>query len=258
MAILVSTSVGTTPTIQPDTFTLPNAGSIAFWFYPTWAATDNVEHSLFDFRNSPSNNFFTINKFSDNKFYFGWVTSGVSSRIVLNSGGYTLNQNAWNLIVYTWDSGGSSQVALVNNAGGTCASAFTTWNTSGFTCNVGNLDVGTKPAEGRIAELGIWDRVLTTDECTLLNDTRIVPLYLFDSLKTYIPMSTIAAGPATLDYVQKYGTAVGGLNIAIADHAPVVPLVGPRITRKGSTPPPTARFVVGTRVIHPPQPMVLF
>ncbi|HON68778.1 MAG TPA: hypothetical protein PLS23_20025, partial [Phycisphaerae bacterium] len=63
--------------------------------------TDGVEHSLFDIRNSGSNHYFTINKFSDNAFNVGWYASGVDYRLKPASGAYTL-VSGWNHVMFAW------------------------------------------------------------------------------------------------------------------------------------------------------------
>jgi len=234
---------------------LGSAGSISMWFYPTWASTDGVEHVLFDARNSGSNNFFNLNKFSDNKLYCGWFTGGVEYRIVVNSGSYTLTQNAWNHVLFTWDSGASNRNMYLNgsNIGG-AGTAFSTWATNGRPMVLGAHDGGDHPANGRIAEFAIYNVELTTTNYEVQRlAKRLAPPCVKRGLQLYLPLIR-----STKKIIDAYGISISTTATSVADHCPIIYRHGGFTVKSGSTPPPTARFIVGTRVIHPPQPTALF
>src|SRR5688572_5375631 len=101
--------------ITIGTVALPTTGSISFWIKPTWAQTDGVEHEFFEVYNgSEGANHFVIMKYSDNSLYMGWFTSSVSYRVAVTSANYTLNQNAWNHFVLTWNDTTNETKAFLN------------------------------------------------------------------------------------------------------------------------------------------------
>lgn len=240
MAIYVASGtqygIGTLSGLPPI---LPSTGSIFFQFYPTWAKTDGVEHSLFDARKESSSNYFTINKFSNNSLYSGWVTSGGDTRIVIASGSYTMNANAWNAYSYTWStSGGTSSAVRLNGTETTAGGPGSVWDTS--TANYGvvlgniNISGANHPAEARFAELAIWNVELTASQ-TLQLSLGLSPLFFPAGLVYY---NSLIRTP--VDRSRKLIDTVGGVGgLTISDHCRVIYPAGPLSAKTGSTPPVT-------------------
>lgn len=240
MAIYVASTqqygIGTLAGLPPI---LPSTGSLFFQFYPTWSKTDGVEHSLFDARKEASSNYFTINKFSNNSLYSGWVTSGGDTRIVIASGSYTMNANAWNTYSYTWStSGGTTSAVRINGTETASTGPFSVWDTStaNYGVNVGNASgsLANHPAEARFAEVAIWNIELTASQ-TLQLSIGLSPLFFPAGLVYY---NSLIRTP--VDRSMKLIDTVGGVaGLTIADHCPVSYPHGGFTAKSGSTPPVT-------------------
>ena len=234
---------------------LGSTGSISMWFWPTWAQTDGVEHSLFDVRNSGANNYFTINKFSDNSFQVGWYASGLDYRLKPASGSYTLNQNAWNHVLVTWNSGASNRNFFINGTQVSSAgTTFSTWATNGRPMVLGAHDGGDHPANGRIAEFALYNVELTlaSGETDALA-RRFAPPLIKRGLQLYIPFIRDVK-----KLVDAYGITLATSGTSVADHCPMHYRRAPQFSRTGSAPPPVNRLCIGPRVLLRPQPTPLF
>lgn len=215
--------------------TLPaTTGTIGMWFYPTWSHTDGTERSLFDVRNAGSNNYFTINKFSSNSTYTGWLTSGVDYRIVTTSGTASFTQNAWNWVAYSWETTSMSEksrVTMNSYQNAVDGVTVTTWNTSGRDVQIGNLSGGDKPATARIAELAIWNRVVPQADLLSIYNSRLSPRYYLQGLQLYIPMIR-----SIVDRVNKLSASISTTGtVSVADHCPVIYPYGAFAAKSGST-----------------------
>ncbi len=145
-------------------FDPPATGSLSVWFRPTWAQTDGVYHMIVYWKKSdaaPYNQFYLL-KYTDSNLYCGWMTANYSYRVQVASAGYTINQNAWNNMVLTWDD--TANLIKLYLHGSQIGSTQTTLAT--YTGNVatafGNNDTGSLPLAGRLAEVGLWNVVLGT------------------------------------------------------------------------------------------------
>lgn len=149
-------------------------GTFAAWVKPSWAQSDGVTHVLFDVRNGATSVFHLL-KHSSNVFRAGWVSSGNDYRIDAAAGSYTLTQNAWNSIVYTWDDTLNDDFLYINGTlEASSTASLETWDTSGRTKYLGNYDAASLDWRGEIAEVAIWPRVLTAAERAIF-DGRFVP-----------------------------------------------------------------------------------
>lgn len=80
-------------------------GVIAFWFYPNWSQSDGVNH-VYWWCQKDSNNRFGMQKYTDNKLYFGFRVNTTQYRITVTS--YTQYASRWNCFIFTWDYNESS------------------------------------------------------------------------------------------------------------------------------------------------------
>lgn len=219
--------------------TLPSIGTIGLWFYPTWTHSDSAEHSLFDIRNAGyANNYFTLNKFSNNSTYAGWVTSGTDSRIITVAGSASFTQNAWNWLAFAWDATIASEKKRVtinayqNTVDGV---TFSTWSTSGRDVQIGNLAGGDSPATARLAELTIWNRVVDQADLLAIYNYRLSPLYFASGVKLYMPMVR-----SIVDWVGKLSPTISTTGtVSVADHCPISYPHNAFPATTGSTPPVT-------------------
>ena len=155
-----------------NTYALPRtAGTMLFHVGSTFAPTDSVEHNLFATGTTMYNsgNYFDLNKFSDNKWYFGWASSGDQRASVSATG--TFSAGVPFTVGGTWSSAGTTLwVSGVNRA--TNVSAPTTVTTSGnFWWGTGQSSLGTatwiRSVGDAIYSQAIWSRVLLAEEIQL-------------------------------------------------------------------------------------------
>lgn len=239
MAVYVGTgNVVAVGTVSGNPPTLPSTGTLFFWFYPTFSKTDGVEHSLFDARKESSNNYFTVNKFSNNELHNGWYTSGSDQRIKLSSGSYTLNQNAWNSYAIAWTSAGGtdSVVVAVNGSINTQSGSLSVWDTStaNYGVVVGNVNTGgaNHPAEARFAEVAIWNAKLGVDRLAELA-LGISPAYFKPNRIYYAPF---IRNSGAANFVEHDRTLVDSTNTSIAavDHCRIIYPAGGMAAKSGS------------------------
>lgn len=156
-------SFGSGNTIDLGSGPFPTTGSFVCLFKPNWAKTDSVNHILFYVADSDVS--FITQKFSDNTIIGGWMISG-DHRVIVSSSNYTLNQNAWNAWAVTWDDTANETKFYLNGTLiGTNTAALNTHDTTGRLHRLGhsafNLD-------GHVAEVGFYNRVLTSTEVSTL------------------------------------------------------------------------------------------
>jgi hypothetical protein len=216
--------------ITQGTVAIPLIGSIAFWLYPSWAQTDAADHLLYD----TSSDNFLFEKYSDSNLYCGWS----STQIV--TGSYTLNQNAWNLFVLTWDTGAVEEKLYLNGSqiGSTVAFApGASFDTTGQTRIIGNASDFSRSARGRMAEYAIWDAALTAAEVLSLN-ARLSPVFIRPgNLTDYLPLFANASPEPNL-----FGGSAGTISsgTAKADHPPMIYASSPQVLFR---PTPAAAFI---------------
>lgn len=155
------TFAATSDRIAVGTRALPvPAGTFAAWWYPTWAQGDGITHLLFDVRNAGVTNVFNVFKSLTNSLNAQWITSGTAYTANAAAGTYTLNQNAWNVIVVTWDDTANELRLYLN---GTQIASNTTnlvTHTTADTRLIGNIPAFTNDARGDVANVSFWSVVL--------------------------------------------------------------------------------------------------
>jgi hypothetical protein len=159
MALLFNAS---TDRLTTATFTMPTTGTLCLNVYPNWAQTDSVEHMLVYIAANSGNDQFLIDKFANNFISIGWQTATTPYKVQTTT--YTLNQSAWNTICATWDDTANQVKAYLNGSQiGSTVSSLVTWNTAAETLALGNTRSGETNLnmDGRLAEVAIWNRVLT-------------------------------------------------------------------------------------------------
>jgi hypothetical protein len=155
---------------------MPHAGTAALWFRPTNDWNDSGGHWYFDLRKSgESDTALVLTKWSNNKFYAGWIRSVGEPRPCWDADDQV--KNGWNLLLVTWDDADGADgaaEAFLNNvsmATGTCPWSDTqsgTWNLRiGCWCINGDLN-----ASADIADVTIWDvRLDATQRANLYSGT---------------------------------------------------------------------------------------
>lgn len=200
-------AVGTRP--------IPAVGTLALWWYPEFAQTDGINHSAFYVENS-ANTFFYLQKHASgfsNRLAAGWQNGGVDYRVTTTT--YTLNQNAWNSLILTWDGSGTN--LFLNStlvASGVAPVTFT----STATRYIGNNPVFGNPAQGRIAEVVICDRVWSAQERAAF-DAGMLPRRI-GAVDGYWPLWGGDTSEQDLSSNGNTGTVTGTTR---ANHAPVDP-----------------------------------
>lgn len=154
--------------ISGGTANLASAGSASFWVYPTWASTDNSDHVFMDKPTGPASPvFFRMQKYLDNNLYFGFFNNA-EYRVVVASGSYTLNQNAWNNFLLAWDNSGS--ILYLNGSQIGTAGVVTQPNLSGLVETIGNYTFGTTTnLAARLADFSIYNAKLGSSFAAALN-----------------------------------------------------------------------------------------
>ncbi len=148
--------------ITAGTTALPrSAGTLALWWYPTTAKVDFANHFLV-YSESGGDSFFSIFKVVNGDLWAGWVTGFIDHRAKVAAAGYTLNQNAWNAILLTWDDTTNETALYVNGVLAATNSTLVTFATA--TKYIGNEPTLSSDARGRVADVGVWPRVLTPQQ----------------------------------------------------------------------------------------------
>lgn len=141
----------------------PATGSLCMWLKPTWNHNDSVNHVFFQ-AYTDANNFFTLQKYSDNNFYCGWKSSGTDYRATAAAAGIVSGN--WHSIICTWDDTANQTYFYID--GTTRASNTSTLVTNTISANPvwGNADAGSGNVDlaGDLAEIALWNRVLTSGE----------------------------------------------------------------------------------------------
>lgn len=151
---------------------MPTTGSLVYWINPTFVQTDNTSHVFFF---GPSTLFAQATGFTggikstDNKFYFGWHDGTTDHRIAVSSGSYTLNQNAWNVVVGTWDDTANQTYLYLNGTQiGSQTSTLVTIDTTDTVIGPPFV-ISSVNCNCLIAEVGIYNVVLTAEEINSLS-----------------------------------------------------------------------------------------
>ena len=131
------------------------------WFYPNWAQGDSVDHLIMSNIITGPSRGFTIEKFTDNSLYIGWINT-TSYRVVVLTANYTLTQSAWNHFLFTWDDVANETKAYLNGSqiGSTVATLILPSQTDSVIIGNHPLGTGSLNADGRIAEVAFWNEIL--------------------------------------------------------------------------------------------------
>ncbi|MGV3723012.1 MAG: LamG domain-containing protein [Actinomycetota bacterium] len=195
------------------------AGTLAVWWYPTFAQTDGLGHVVFDVRDS--GNIFHLLKNGSNQLSAGWIVAATEYKVNVASANYTLNQNAWNSIVLTWDDAANETRLYLNGTLIGTTSTLVTWTTTG-TRYIGNSSGLANDARGRLAELVICDRIWSSGERAAF-DAGVLP-YRIGATDSYYSLGGGDTDEPDLSGNGNTGTVTGPTR---GDHAPVLPISVP-------------------------------
>jgi len=197
--------------LTAGTYTPPSAGSVSFWWYPTFTIADGALHFAFSCRNSGSTNYWDIAKNTANRMAF--VVGGEATFDAAVTG---FTQNQWNHVLATWDdSANTREVFIGGSSMGTSALAFSLTGLA-ETLHIGNIrsDVGSWDARGRLAEFAIYNKILSTNEIVSLS-RRASPLLV-------APVYLVRYFPLIRDFKEfKANMVVTNAGVTVADHAPI-------------------------------------
>ena len=191
-----------------STWAAGTTGSVFLWFKPAWSSGDGVDHVLFNCgvqtgaAPSASWKFFRMEKWTDNNIYMGFYDTSTDYRVIAADTGL-FTGGTWATHLVTWDSSTPLTTYYVNNSSvGTSGTLVVpNWQAqSGDREDIGNdLVIGGygAPADGAIAELARWNRVLDATERAILQ-AGFSPLFLLRGLVEYRPLINGSASRLTL------------------------------------------------------------
>jgi len=191
---------------------------------PGWAQTDNGNHRRIFAVNWSSNYWFVVTKnATDNILDAGWIYAGTDYRA--GTASYALNEDQWNVLVVTWDTGGSPNKTVLRLNGSQIATngSLETSSSAGAAKFIGRDPAGSLsfgPSgtfDGYISYVGIWDRVLGAGEVAAL-ELYVRPELMFSGL-VYL-YDLMGATPA--DVVSGESCADSGTTLSQDNPAPLV------------------------------------
>jgi len=173
VAANASRGISGTGVLSGPTTDLPLTGSVSIKEMHSWSQNDGNYHILFETYATGSSTFFQILKGADNTLYAAWGFSNgeqTASRSIA-AGGYTLNTGSWNVITATWDAGVQYPVLYLNGTalGSGVGVGSGSASTSPHAWVFGNRFDGSFPWTGTIADIGVWNVVLTSGQVATLN-----------------------------------------------------------------------------------------
>lgn len=201
----------TSDRLLATTFTMPTTGSLSLWLYPTWAQTDSVDHWLYSIADATLANYMHIIKYSDNVIYAGWNAGSTDYRASVSSGSYTLNQNAWNNFILTWDDTANETRLYLNGTEiATNTSSLATFDTSSQTLILGNIrsDITAIDLASDLAEVAVWSRVLNSGERATLQASP--PSAVTTNLEHYWPLLSDLVDAQGSENLTDENTGAGG------------------------------------------------
>lgn len=148
--------------------TIPTIGTMCYNLYPNFAQSDNLNHIFVDVRDYAANgNLFGSAKgdsSAGNAIDARWIQGYTSYGVQTST--YTLTQSAWNVLCFIWDDTANTYKAYLNKSQiGDTGSTMQTWDTSTRTFAIGNCGQECSfNLDGNMAEVAIWNRVLTITE----------------------------------------------------------------------------------------------
>jgi len=151
--------------LTATSFTNPptSTGTVSLWWNPALNPGSSAVYRLWEF--AATGKELTILHFSNNNFYCGWSGFVGDDRAVFSTSGL-FTSGTWINVIMTWDTGASphTQVYFNNVVKGNKTGTLDTG--TGFSqYTLGNSFFGNNTnASGRLAEVGIWDKVLSSDD----------------------------------------------------------------------------------------------
>jgi hypothetical protein len=148
-------------------FNISASTSVSLWFYPTdlsQIASETWRHLLYR-RIDASNHYAVLIKPSDDKIYVFVNEAGATTKLVSTG---TVNQDAWNLIVFTYNPSTNALVIYLNNsnASSTPADTYTAPYTADANMYLGGLpNLPDKRFTGYMDNFVFWTgKILTATE----------------------------------------------------------------------------------------------
>jgi hypothetical protein len=201
----------TTDDMTRAAYPLPTGdATVCLLFKPTTNYVDGIDHILFELSDGTGANTFALNKYLDNNWYSGWIVGGVDERIVVTSGSYTVNANAWNSLIYDYSpTGALANMRLNGTLIGTRSAALSTLDLSAQTLHIGNSRAGSEDARANFAHVGVWARVLSAADRALY-------------ISGGVPSGYLSYWPSARDLKDSAAAArdLTGVNIAMAGGDP--------------------------------------
>lgn len=162
-------------------------------FKPNWSSGDSVAHNLFQAGSIAAVRYFELFKFSDNNVYMGHFNTATEGRASAADTGI-FSSGVWANHMVTFDGVSNVTVYYANNvvkATKTSAAPFPSWNTQVDAVEVisARFSGGSYifPGDGSYAELGRWNRILTSAERAFLQ-SGFAPSFIPRGLQEYRPL----------------------------------------------------------------------
>lgn len=145
---------------------LPSTGSVSIAFNPSYSQSDGVLHYIYE--TDVAGGFFRIIHYSDNNLYFQIVNGTGNWGAMIST--YVMPTGTWAVVTASWTNGAG--ISICFNAvqcstswiGGSLA-----WSASNTVWSIGNTTSGGNENAGLSALIGVWNRVLTSDEVSALS-----------------------------------------------------------------------------------------
>ncbi len=194
----------------------PSSGTVTMWLCPEDAYNAGTQRGMCGwtpgFDGSPS---MTMQLFSNNFFYCGWLRTADDDRVVLAATAALWPQNQWAYYALTWVDGGST-IFYVNGVQVGSQAGTTTGGTSDAMRWGTRGDSSTFNASflGKIGDRTIHDRALAPAEIWSLYGPKRWDLYWEPSLRTYVFVGS-GAGAALVASVGGAASASGALTTSI-------------------------------------------
>jgi hypothetical protein len=192
-------------------------GTISMWIRPDWSTGDSAHRMLFETWDGGSN-VFHVEYYTDNNWYWGWITAGGDFRITVSAATMPLTAGNWYHVAYRWDDTTNASAVFLNGVSKGTGSALETANMSGFNFRIGAASDGSLPHDGRMGTVALWSESLS-DAAILALAGGIQPLCVnpHTLLDEWLMMGRASPEPSTLgvNSLTLTGTPV------YADHHPL-------------------------------------
>jgi hypothetical protein len=178
-----------TDNITFGTVALPTTGTLALWLYPLFPQSDPNGHT-YVYVYQDDNNIFEV-KWYAGELGVGWTSVATNYRVI--AGSPTMSQDAWNLVLFTWDDTANLSVLYLNNAEIGSNGSLATFSTAGVSRALGSSVFQDNPT-ARLAEFALWTRVVTSTERGDLNTFHRAIDAAPSGLVDYLPISPTSPG----------------------------------------------------------------